>query len=125
MLESTTDPADWQLEVERVLPQLRITIRNDSKDWRAHLEDMRRYQSDIDRAYGDAKTQLTRLHAELGRALDKISSREKYMNSQLETLLSQYKMVQVSRLENQWVLDCKCFVTDQIVVSYPRIFMMM
>ncbi|KAA0186216.1 Estrogen receptor beta like 1 [Fasciolopsis buskii] len=99
VLESTTDPADWQLEVERVLPQLRITIRNDSKDWRAHLEDMRRYQSDIDRAYGDAKTQLTRLHAELGRALDKISSREKYMNSQLETLLSQYKMVQDSLSE--------------------------
>ncbi|TPP41630.1 Estrogen receptor beta like 1 [Fasciola gigantica] len=94
VLESTTDPADWQLEVERVLPQLRITIRNDSKDWRAHLEDIRRYQLDIDRAYADAKTQLTRLHAELGRALDKIHNREKYMNSQLDTLLSQYKMVQ-------------------------------
>ncbi|VDP85982.1 unnamed protein product [Echinostoma caproni] len=94
VLESNTDPADWQLEVERVLPQLRITIRNDAKDWRAHLEDMRRYQLDIDRAYTDAKTQLTRLHGELGRALDKINSREKYMNSQLESLLSQYKMVQ-------------------------------
>ena len=30
-MESTTDAADWKLEVERVLPQLKVTIRTDNK----------------------------------------------------------------------------------------------
>ena len=31
MLESTTDASEWKLEVERVLPQLKVTIRPDNK----------------------------------------------------------------------------------------------
>ena len=31
IMESTTDAADWKLEVERVLPQLKVTIRTDNK----------------------------------------------------------------------------------------------
>ncbi|XP_077677132.1 intraflagellar transport protein 57 homolog isoform X5 [Eretmochelys imbricata] len=31
ILESTTDAAEWNLEVERVLPQLKVTIRTDNK----------------------------------------------------------------------------------------------
>lgn len=31
MLESNTDAAEWKLEVERVLPQLKVTIRTDNK----------------------------------------------------------------------------------------------
>ncbi|KAF6771026.1 hypothetical protein AHF37_10156 [Paragonimus kellicotti] len=97
VLEATVDPSDWQLEVERVLPQLRITIRGDTKDWRAHLEEMHRHQQEIDTTYADVKTHLTRLHSELSRALNKINSREKYMNSQVEPLLSQYKLIQASQ----------------------------
>ncbi|CAH8602688.1 unnamed protein product [Dicrocoelium dendriticum] len=94
VLECTVDPSDWQLEVERVLPQLRIALRSDSKDWRAHLEEMRRYQTEISTAYTDVKQHLTRLQSELGRTLDKIQTREKYMNSQVEPLLSQYRAVE-------------------------------
>lgn len=31
IMESKTDSAEWKLEVERVLPQLKITIRADNK----------------------------------------------------------------------------------------------
>lgn len=31
IMQSTTDAADWKLEVERVLPQLKVTIRTDNK----------------------------------------------------------------------------------------------
>ena len=31
ILESNTDAAEWNLEVERVLPQLKVTIRTDNK----------------------------------------------------------------------------------------------
>lgn len=31
ILQSTTDAAEWNLEVERVLPQLKVTVRTDNK----------------------------------------------------------------------------------------------
>lgn len=31
ILESTTDANEWKLEVERVLPQLKVTIKTDHK----------------------------------------------------------------------------------------------
>lgn len=31
ILESTVDATEWNLEVERVLPQLKVTIRTDNK----------------------------------------------------------------------------------------------
>lgn len=34
ILQSTTDAAEWNLEVERVLPQLKVTVRTDNKVWK-------------------------------------------------------------------------------------------
>lgn len=34
ILQSTTDVAEWNLEVERVLPQLKVTVRTDNKVWK-------------------------------------------------------------------------------------------
>ena len=31
IMESSTDAAEWRLEVERVLPQLKVSIRTDHK----------------------------------------------------------------------------------------------
>jgi hypothetical protein len=38
ILQSTTDAEEWHLEVERVAPQLKVTVRVDARDWRTHLE---------------------------------------------------------------------------------------
>ena len=37
-MQSTTDAEEWNLEVERVAPQLKVTVRVDARDWRTHLE---------------------------------------------------------------------------------------
>lgn len=44
ILESTTDVEQWRLEVERVAPQLKVTVRMDNRDWRNHLEQMHSYR---------------------------------------------------------------------------------
>lgn len=41
--ESTIDPAQWRLEIERVAPLLKVHIVVDHKDWRNHLEQMKQY----------------------------------------------------------------------------------
>ncbi|CAH8874269.1 unnamed protein product [Trichobilharzia szidati] len=92
--ECYIDPADWQLEVERILPQLRANVRNDIKDWRTHLDQMKQLKGEIETTFQDAKSQLVRLHSDLNTAVDKINNREKYMNNQVEPLLAQYRTMQ-------------------------------
>uniref|UniRef100_A0A668SIG9 Intraflagellar transport protein 57 homolog n=1 Tax=Oreochromis aureus TaxID=47969 RepID=A0A668SIG9_OREAU len=70
ILESTVDATEWNLEVERVLPQLKVTIRTDNK---SHLD---------------------KLQEDIGKTLEKVSSREKYINNQLENLIQEYRSAQ-------------------------------
>ena len=41
ILASTTDSEAWNIEVERVAPKLKVTVRVDGRDWRSHLEQVR------------------------------------------------------------------------------------
>ena len=38
ILTSTTDSEAWNIEVERVAPKLKVTVKVDGRDWRSHLE---------------------------------------------------------------------------------------
>ncbi|XP_008980774.5 intraflagellar transport protein 57 homolog [Callithrix jacchus] len=99
ILESTTDAAEWSLEVERVLPQLKVTIRTDNKDWRIHVDQMHQHKSGIESALKETKGFLDKLHNEITRTLEKIGSREKYINSQLENLVQEYRAAQAQLSE--------------------------
>ncbi|KAM9038227.1 intraflagellar transport protein 57 homolog isoform X3 [Antechinus flavipes] len=99
ILESTTDAAEWNLEVERVLPQLKVTIRTDNKDWRIHVDQMHQHKSEIESALKETKGFLDKLHNEISRTLEKISSREKYINNQLEHLVQEYRAAQAQLSE--------------------------
>lgn len=41
------DTESWRLELERVLPQLKVVVRTDARDWRAHWEQMRTLKGSI------------------------------------------------------------------------------
>ena len=84
ILESTTDAEEWRMEVEKVAPPLKGTVRVDNRDWRTHLEQMHSYRTGIEEALTTTKVQLDKLHSDIARTLEKIASREKYLNSQLE-----------------------------------------
>ncbi|KAJ1562358.1 Intraflagellar transport protein 57 [Nowakowskiella sp. JEL0078] len=93
-IKPTVDPAEWKLEVERVTPMLKVHIPNDNKDWRIHLEQMHHHRQTISSSLGDTKTQLTKIQAEIEKTLEKISSREKYINTQFETQTEEYRALQ-------------------------------
>ena len=80
ILQSDMDAERWKLEVERVAPGLKVTVRVESRDWRAHLEQMHGYRSGIEESAGTTRASLTGLQAEISKTLEKIASREKYMN---------------------------------------------
>ena len=126
ILQSTTDSEAWNLEVERVAPQLKViykrmyaceiiyfcssfpiplnlnnisfqpqvTVKVDARDWRSHLEQMHTYRDGIEQALESTKSQLDKLHTDVSRTLEKISSREKYLNSQLEAPLADLRQLQ-------------------------------
>ncbi|KAL1509102.1 hypothetical protein ABEB36_003896 [Hypothenemus hampei] len=56
--QNNVDEESWKLEIERVLLVLKITIKNESPDWRAHLEQMKAYKNSINETLGPTKTQL-------------------------------------------------------------------
>jgi estrogen-related receptor beta like 1 len=80
-----TDPGEWRLEVERVTPLLKIKVSNDNKDWRIHLQQMDHHQAKINTIMAETQGQLMKLQTEIEQTLEKIVSREKYINSQFET----------------------------------------
>ncbi|KFP41344.1 Intraflagellar transport protein 57, partial [Chlamydotis macqueenii] len=94
ILQSTTDAAEWNLEVERVLPQLKVTVRTDNKDWRIHVDQMHQHKDGIESSLKETRGYLDKLHNEISRTLEKINSREKYINNQLEHLVQEYRSAQ-------------------------------
>ncbi|XP_077414529.1 intraflagellar transport protein 57 homolog isoform X2 [Vanacampus margaritifer] len=99
ILRSTVDVAEWNLEVERVLPLLKVTIRADNKDWRAHVDQMHQHQNGIKTSLREAKGYLDKLEEDISRTLEKVSSREKYVNKQLEGVIGEHRAVQAKLSE--------------------------
>ncbi|RDD41609.1 Intraflagellar transport protein 57-like protein [Trichoplax sp. H2] len=83
VMESNTDVTEWRMEVERVLPSL--------KDWRSHLEQMHQYRDGIESTLTETRGHLDKLHQEITKTLEKISSREKYVNNQLDNSLQEFR----------------------------------
>ena len=71
-----------------------MTVKHDSRDWRSHLEQMHTYRDGIESSLDSTKTQLDKLHTDIARTLEKIASREKYLNNQLEGPLSDLRQLQ-------------------------------
>lgn len=103
VLESKVDVSEWKLEIERVLPLLKVHIRADNKDWRNHYEQMQQYSGGINQTLKDTQSHLDKLHQEISKTLEKVASREKYINSQLEGKIQEYR----SKQDNLTVLQEK------------------
>ena len=94
ILESKTNREDWQLELERVLPQLKVTIKTDSRDWRSHIDQMKQLRTNIAANLTGTRSQLDKLHVDITNTLDKVKTRELYLNRQLEPILREYQRLQ-------------------------------
>ncbi|XP_039431055.1 intraflagellar transport protein 57 homolog [Culex pipiens pallens] len=94
-VDSLTDSENWRLELERVLPQLKVVVKTDSRDWRAHLEQMRSLRSNIESATEETDGQLKKLQTDISYVMEKIESREKHLNNDLKELIQQYKQILV------------------------------
>lgn len=90
-IESRVPAAEWRMEVERVAPQLRVTVVQDSKDWRSHLEQAKQHHDAIKKTVPDSMALLRGVEAAARDAVDKVSQREKYINSQFDSACADYR----------------------------------
>merc|ERR1719277_1572728 len=94
VLETSIDPKEWLLEVERVAPKLKIQLPNDSKEWRTHLQQTRGYKQVIETQFPGAKAQLDKLSTNLTNALERIRSKEAFINTQFDHRALDYRQQQ-------------------------------
>lgn len=91
LLLADIDAREWRNEVERVLPRLKVMIRNTDKDWRTRVDQMVEKAKDIDTIKPQTLLSLGKLHTEITRTLEKIDSREKYVNKQLDLKIREFR----------------------------------
>lgn len=91
ILHSQVDPLQWKLEMERVAPKLRILLNADSKDWRANLEEVHTNSKTISSAWPESRVVLEKLRGELNGSLEKLTTREHYLNEQFDRLMDGYR----------------------------------
>jgi len=60
------------------------------------VEQMHSHSDGIEKSLTETKGLLSRLHDEITKTLDKIATREKYLNGQLEHHLNEFRSMQVS-----------------------------
>uniref|UniRef100_A0A1B0AZ90 Uncharacterized protein n=1 Tax=Glossina palpalis gambiensis TaxID=67801 RepID=A0A1B0AZ90_9MUSC len=93
--DKLTDQQFWRLEFEQVLPQLKVFVKSDIRDWRAHLAQMESFKKNIDEITEDTQLELKKLYNEFTYILEKVESREKHLNNELEKLIQQYKEISI------------------------------
>ncbi|UJR20335.1 hypothetical protein I4U23_023466 [Adineta vaga] len=114
IMESTTDATEWKLEVERILPQLKVTFKAENKDWRARQEQRLTYKTQIASSLKDAEQMLTRFHTDIAKSLEKITTREQYINSQLNDHVHEFHQQQDTlALAKQQYRQCSTGITEK------------
>ncbi|XP_039951185.1 intraflagellar transport protein 57 homolog [Bactrocera tryoni] len=93
--ERFTDQQQWRQEFERVLPQLKVYVKADARDWRTHFSQIETLKASIDECSEDTQSQLKKLHSEFTFSLEKIESREKHLNNELQSFIRQFKEISI------------------------------
>lgn len=104
MIESTIDPTEWKLELERVTPQLRTMVIADSKDWRSQLEKAKQSLDMIRKSIPESKSSLERIEQDLAATLERLSSREEFVNSHFDLQVREYRAFreQLTQMQSQY-----------------------
>jgi len=90
MIAGQVDQVEWQAELERVGPRLKLGAGAGGKEWRAHIQQTRKHEQTIQVVLPEAKGQLEAMGTQVKDAVDKVRSKEKYINAQFEQVKHEY-----------------------------------
>jgi estrogen-related receptor beta like 1 len=90
-VESKIDPREWQLELERITPKLRVQVQGDTNEWRAHVAQTHHYSKSLAEQMPQTTAQLQTLGEDLAQILSRLRSKEGYINSQFDSRGADYR----------------------------------
>lgn len=121
-LEATVDPIAWKTELERVAPLLKVSGRGTSgKEWRAHLEQTKTHEKTIHEVLPDTQTALRKISSEISNMLDRLVSKEKYINTHFEHLAEEYRTEQEKMREIQETYNSSSTSVTQLTNQLAQI----
>ena len=85
------DRHGWRKECERIFPQLNVNYPSENKDWRSHMEDSTSFYERLKKYIPDIEMLVGRLESRIGNSLDKVKTRERFLNNQYQMLSSAYR----------------------------------
>ncbi|OAF70694.1 Intraflagellar transport protein 57 [Intoshia linei] len=88
--KNETNASHWKLEVERLIPQLKLK-KTATQNWKYQHSSVN-LESDMDQIKDMTKI-LHKVKSEINVQLDKTNSREKHMNLQLEGIIKDFKKI--------------------------------
>ena len=92
IIESNVDPIEWKTELERVGPRLRNNTNIGGKEWRTHIDQTKKHENTIRSELPATESNLQQINKELSEAVEKMRSKEKYVNSQFSSLTQEYQV---------------------------------
>lgn len=84
------DSLELKAEAERVAPRLQIRIPAEKSDWRTHFMQMNQHQKTITDIMTQISPILSKVGADVTKAIDAIENREKMLNNRFQTSVMQY-----------------------------------
>ena len=84
------DPLDLKKEAEKVANRLQIRIPAEKSDWRTHFSQMNQYQKNISDLMSQLSPILSKVGADVTKAIEAIDTREKTLNNRFETSVIEY-----------------------------------
>lgn len=96
VLESKADAEAWRSEVERVIPRLKLALKkpDSMRDWRSRLDLLFKYGAGVSSTMNSSQALLQKMSTDIEKSMERVETREKYLNTQLNNLLGQYSKTQ-------------------------------
>ena len=94
ILDASVDPAAWQIELERVTPQLKMQILSDPKEWRNRLVNTKSHQQTVASLAPETYAMLDRLCEDMERTLQAVRKAEQKLNQQCKDGVDEFSQKQ-------------------------------
>ena len=93
MLTSHIDPVAWKTELERVGPKLKSKQQLSLNEWRAHVDQTVTSKAQIEQVLSNTQGDLKALNRDVADEMNKMSTREKYINNQFVSVGQDFKEI--------------------------------
>ena len=94
ILHAQIDPIEWKTELERVGPKLvKLSQQNYNNEWRSHVDQTTSSKNQIEKVSSETQGDLLSMNKNVGEEINRIKTKEKYINHQFAALSSEHQEV--------------------------------